>query len=101
MRLITRGGRWTLVVGVMVATGIVFGSSAGAAGSGNYLVNDYGTALKIRNILPSGEAGTTTALQYAQGQQDPTFHPPHQYDQRAMYDGPTLTPAGQVTQDQM
>ncbi len=85
----------------MVATGIVFGSSAGAAGSGNYLVNDYGTALKIRNILPSGEAGTTTALQYAQGQQDPTFHPPHQYDQRAMYDGPTLTPAGQVTQDQM
>ena len=96
-----RGARWAVLVCVVVATGIASGASAGAAGTGSYLVNDFGTALRVRNVLPSGEAGTTTALQYFQGQQNSNFHPPHQFDQRAMYDLPSFVPAGQVTAAQM
>lgn len=90
-----------MAVVLLAATGSALGSAAGAAGTGNYLVNDYGTALQVRNILPAGEAGTTTAAQYLQGQQNPSSHPPHQYDQRALYDGPSFVPGGIVTGAQM
>lgn len=87
---------------VLVAVvAIALGSPAGAAGIGNYLVNDYGTALNVRNVLPAGENGTTTALQFLQGKQTPPVYPPHQTDQRPLYDGPTFAPGGIVSGAQL
>jgi acyl-homoserine lactone acylase PvdQ len=95
------GLRLLLLAGLLALAPMAPGGAAAvAAGEGQYLVHDYGTAMRVRNILPSGEQGTTTLPQFIQGTLDPTFHPPHQYDQRAMYDGPTFVAPGQVTEAQ-
>ncbi|MGI8608476.1 MAG: penicillin acylase family protein [Candidatus Dormibacteria bacterium] len=74
---------------------------ATAAGEGQYLVNDPGTAAGVRNVLPAGEAGVISLTDYIHHMADPTWYPPHVHDQAALYDGPTFTPAGMLTDQQL
>ncbi|GAC1331116.1 MAG: penicillin acylase family protein [Candidatus Dormibacteria bacterium] len=96
--MLRRGVPWVAIVLVLPGLGA---APAAAVGECQYLVHDYGTATGVRNILPSGEAGVFTLADYLQHNSDSSFYPPHAYDQRAPYDGPTFTAPGQLTPAQL
>jgi acyl-homoserine lactone acylase PvdQ len=85
-------GLLVLIVGVAGMAPV-----SAAAGDGHYLLHDAGTAANVRNLMPAGEAGVVSPTEYLQHQADPTYFPPHVYDQEALYDGPTFAAPGQLT----
>jgi acyl-homoserine lactone acylase PvdQ len=88
-------------LGALMVLGGLGASPAVAVGEGQYLVHDAGTPQGVRNILPAGEAGNITLSDYVHHSVDPTWYPPHAYDQLGLYDGPTFTAPGALTPQQL